>query len=82
MAAKEIKFGNDARVKIQRGVDALANAVKVTLGPKGRNVRDREVLRRAAHHQGRCLGRQGNRAVGQVREHGRAAGSRGCLEDR
>ena len=38
MAAKEIKFGNDARVKIQRGVDALANAVKVTLGPKGRNV--------------------------------------------
>jgi len=38
MAAKEIKFGQDARSKILKGVDALANAVKVTLGPKGRNV--------------------------------------------
>jgi chaperonin GroEL len=38
MAAKEVKFGTDARAKILRGVDTLANAVKVTLGPKGRNV--------------------------------------------
>jgi chaperonin GroEL len=38
MAAKEIKFGEDARVKILRGVNTLANAVKATLGPKGRNV--------------------------------------------
>ncbi|WP_305046429.1 chaperonin GroEL [Geoalkalibacter sp.] len=38
MAAKEIKFGQDARSKILTGVNALANAVKVTLGPKGRNV--------------------------------------------
>jgi len=38
MSAKEIKFGQDARSKILKGVDALANAVKVTLGPKGRNV--------------------------------------------
>ncbi len=38
MAAKEIKFGEDARVKILRGVNILANAVKATLGPKGRNV--------------------------------------------
>jgi len=36
--AKEIKFGEDARRALERGVDALANAVKVTLGPKGRNV--------------------------------------------
>ncbi|MCQ6562675.1 chaperonin GroEL [Paenibacillus mendelii] len=36
--AKEIKFGEDARRAMLRGVDALANAVKVTLGPKGRNV--------------------------------------------
>ncbi|MEZ4215961.1 MAG: chaperonin GroEL [Myxococcota bacterium] len=36
--AKEIKFDQDARAKILRGVDALANAVRVTLGPKGRNV--------------------------------------------
>jgi chaperonin GroEL len=38
MAAKEIKFNTDARSKMLRGVDILAEAVKVTLGPKGRNV--------------------------------------------
>ncbi|MEL7487325.1 MAG: chaperonin GroEL [Pseudomonadota bacterium] len=38
MAAKEVKFDADAREKMLRGVDILANAVKVTLGPKGRNV--------------------------------------------
>jgi chaperonin GroEL len=38
MAAKEVKFSSDAREKMLRGVDTLANAVKVTLGPKGRNV--------------------------------------------
>ena len=38
MAAKEVKFGTDARTKMLRGVDTLADAVKVTLGPKGRNV--------------------------------------------
>jgi chaperonin GroEL len=38
MAAKEVKFSTDAREKVLRGVDILANAVKVTLGPKGRNV--------------------------------------------
>ena len=36
--AKELKFGSDARHLMLQGVDALANAVKVTLGPKGRNV--------------------------------------------
>src|ERR1700741_2251875 len=38
MAAKEVRFHSDAREKMLRGVDILANAVKVTLGPKGRNV--------------------------------------------
>ncbi|MBY3349104.1 MULTISPECIES: chaperonin GroEL [Rhizobium] len=38
MAAKEVKFNTDARERMLRGVDVLANAVKVTLGPKGRNV--------------------------------------------
>ena len=38
MAAKEVKFGADARERMLRGVDILADAVKVTLGPKGRNV--------------------------------------------
>src|SRR6201992_4237011 len=38
MSAKEVKFGVDARDRMLRGVDILANAVKVTLGPEGRNV--------------------------------------------
>ncbi|MDY6884419.1 MAG: chaperonin GroEL, partial [Pseudomonadota bacterium] len=38
MAAKEVRFGDDARSKMLKGVNTLANAVKVTLGPKGRNV--------------------------------------------
>ena len=38
MSSKDIKFGQDARDRMLRGVDILANAVKVTLGPKGRNV--------------------------------------------
>ena len=38
MASKDVKFGQDARERMLRGVDILANAVKVTLGPKGRNV--------------------------------------------
>src|SRR6202521_3223506 len=38
MAAKDVRFGPDARDRLLRGVDTLANAVKVTLGPKGRNV--------------------------------------------
>ena len=38
MAAKDVKFSQDARDRLLRGVDILAEAVKVTLGPKGRNV--------------------------------------------
>src|SRR5690349_14326070 len=38
MAAKDVKFSTEARDKMLRGIDILANAVKVTLGPKGRNV--------------------------------------------
>jgi chaperonin GroEL len=36
--SKDVKFGNDARIKMLVGVNVLADAVKVTLGPKGRNV--------------------------------------------
>ena len=36
--AKELHYGEDARRKLQAGVDQLANTVKITLGPKGRNV--------------------------------------------
>ena len=38
MAAKEVRFNGDARDRMLRGIEVLANAVKVTLGPKGRNV--------------------------------------------
>src|SRR5882724_2856718 len=38
MAAKELHFNTEARAKLKRGIDALAEAVKLTLGPKGRNV--------------------------------------------
>ena len=38
MAAKLVKFGEDARAKVLRGVNVLADAVTVTLGPRGRNV--------------------------------------------
>src|SRR5690554_5739977 len=38
MSAKQVYFGDDARTRIIRGVNTLANAVKTTLGPKGRNV--------------------------------------------
>src|SRR5512147_1937205 len=38
MSAKEVRFGDDARRRMLNGVNVLANAVKVTLGPKGRNV--------------------------------------------
>ena len=38
MAAKDVIFGGDARARMVEGVNILANAVKVTLGPKGRNV--------------------------------------------
>src|SRR5467141_1472481 len=38
MAAKEVRFSSDARERMLRGIDTLANAVRVTLGPKGRNV--------------------------------------------
>src|SRR5277367_4986961 len=38
MPAKDVRFGGDARQRMMRGVDTLAEAVKVTLGPKGRNV--------------------------------------------
>ena len=81
MAAKEVRFSVDARDKMLRGVDILANAVRVTLGPKGRNVVLDKSFGAPAHHQGRRHRRQGDRARRQVREHGRADGARGRLED-
>ena len=61
MAAKDVRFSTDARERMLRGVDILANAVKITLGPKGRNV-ILDSRWRATHHQGRRDCRQRNRA--------------------
>ena len=81
MAAKDVRFSRDARERIMRGVDILADAVKVTLGPKGRNVVLDKSFGAPAHHQGRRHRRQGDRAQGQVREYGRADAARGRVED-
>ena len=57
MAAKDIKFHDSARNRIVAGVNLLADAVKVTLGPKGRYVGAGALVRRPHHHQGWGVGR-------------------------
>ena len=74
MSAKDVRFGDDARQRMLAGVNILAEAVRVTLGPKGRNVIFDKSYRCSDRHEGWCIGRQGNRTEGQVREHGRPDG--------
>ena len=52
--AKEIKFNIEARALLKEGVDQLADAVKVTLGPKGRNVVLEKKFGAPQYHQGWC----------------------------
>ena len=52
--AKEIKFGAEARKALETGVNKLADTVRVTLGPKGRNVVLDKSVRRSADHKRRC----------------------------
>ncbi len=61
MAAKDVRFSGDARDRMLRGVDILANAVKVTLGPKGRNVVIDNPMGLPVSPR-TCHGREGNRA--------------------
>jgi len=68
MAAKEVRFGDEARQRMVAGVNLLANAVKATLGPKGRNV----VLDNSYKRRG--IGCKRNRVERQIREYGRADG--------
>ena len=75
--AKQIIYDEEARQAILRGVNQLANAVKVTLGPRGRNVVLEKSFGAPDDHQGRRHGRQGDRARRPVREHGRADGEGG-----
>ena len=57
--AKQIVYGEEARKALLAGIDQLANTVKVTLGPKGRNVVLGEEVRRSADHQRRRDDRKG-----------------------
>ena len=61
--AKEIKFDQEARTKLLAGVNGLADAVRVTLGPKGRNVVIEKSFGSPVGHQGRRDGGQGDRAL-------------------
>ena len=72
--AKIIKFNEDARRSLERGVDKLADAVKVTLGPRGRNVVLDKKFGAPDDHQRRRDHRPGDRARRPVREPRRAAG--------
>ncbi len=79
--AKMIAFDQEARDAMRRGVPKLARAVKVTLGPKGRNVILAKELRLADRHQRRRHRRQGNRPGRRLRKHGRSHGARSRQQD-
>jgi chaperonin GroEL len=81
MAAKDVRFGGDARERMLRGVDILANAVKITLGPKGRNVvLDKAFGAPRVTKDGVTVAKE-IEARRQVREYGRADGPRGRQQD-
>ena len=61
--AKVIAYGEEARKSLQAGIDKLADTVKITMGPKGRNVVLDKKIRRSADHQRRRHHRQGDRAA-------------------
>ena len=81
MAAKDVKFSTDARTRMLRGIEILADAVRITLGPKGRHVVLDKAFGAPRITKDGVDGRQGNRTGRQVREHGRPDGPRGRLED-
>ncbi len=75
MAAKDVKFSGDARDRMLRGVDILANAVKVTLGPKGRNVVIEKSFGAPRITKDGVTVAKEIEPRGQVREHGRPDGA-------
>ena len=60
MGAKQLLFEDEARRKVLRGVEQLSRAVKITLGPRGRNVVLDKKFGSPDSHQGRCIGGQRN----------------------
>ena len=79
--AKELKFDQEARNAILEGVNILADAVKVTLGPKGRNVVLAKSFGSPAGHQRRGDGCEGDRSGRSFPEYGRQDGQRGGEQD-
>ena len=81
MAAKDIRLGTDARERMLHGIDILANAVRVTLGPKGRNVvLDKSYGAPRITKDGVTVAKEIELSR-QIREHGRADGARGGQQD-
>ena len=81
MASKLLKFGEEARRALEAGVDKLADAVAITLGPKGQNVvLDKKWGAPTITNDG-VTHRQGDRAGGPVGEHGRPAHQGGRHQD-
>ena len=81
MSAKELQFSIDARARLKRGVDALAEAVKITLGPKGRNVViDKKFGSPTITKDGVTVAKE-IELVRSGREHGRADGEGGRHQD-
>ena len=66
MSAKEIKYSATAREKMMKGVDTLANAVKVTLGPRGTECTFGKIMGRSQNQQGWCNRSQRDRPGRQV----------------
>ena len=81
MPAKMVRFSLDAREKILRGVNVLADAVTVTLGPKGRNVVLEKSFGAPTVTKDGVTVAKGDRTRRQVREHGCADGQGGRLQD-
>ena len=81
MAAKELKFSEEARNAMLQGVNTLANVVRVTLGPKGRNVILGKKYGSPVITKDGVTVAERDRAQGQIRKHGRADGARSRRED-
>jgi hypothetical protein len=77
--AKQIIFEKEARDKLKAGVDKLANAVKVTLGPKGRNVIIDRKFGAPTYHQRRCECSERNRIGRCDRKYGSAINERSSV---
>lgn len=77
--AKEIKFNIQAREELKKGVDELADAVKVTLGPKGRNVIIEKKVWCSSYYKRWCDSCQRNRIGRPISKHGCSIGKRGCF---